>query len=166
VLYANRAYQLIRLGRPAEAEQAARKSLALNPGSSYAQSTLAIAQLLQERPGAALETTRAIENDAARLLLLALAHYDRGDAQAADDALATLREQHARDAAYYIAVAHAWRHETEDAFAWLNRAIDEDQSVFGIRTEPFLRTLHDDPRWDRTLERTGLADHQIADIQL
>jgi adenylate cyclase len=166
VSYANRADQLTRLGRLAEAEQAARKALALNPGSSYALSTLAIVQLLQEQPGAALATARAIENDAAREMLLAMAHYDRGDWQAADDALASLEERHADDAAYYIAVTHAWRSETEEAFAWLKRAVEEDQSTFGIRTEPFLRVLHEDPRWEQMLDRLGLADHQVADIVL
>ena len=106
------------------------------------------------------------ENDAVQLALMAMAHYDRGEWQAADDALAALREQHAHDGAFYIALAHAWRHEIEDAFTWLNRAVDEDQSVFGIRTEPFSRVLHDDPRWEPMLERLGLADHQIADIEL
>ena len=50
--------------------------------------------------------------------------------------------------------------------AWLNRAIDEDQYVFGIRTEPFLRVLHGAPSWERALERVGLGERQIADIVL
>ena len=79
------------------------------------------------------------------------------DWQAADDALASLEDRHADGAAYYIAVTHAWRSETEEAFAWLKRAVEEDQSTFGIRTEPFLRVLHEDPRWEQMLDRLGLA---------
>lgn len=166
VLHANRADQLTRVGRPAEAEQSARKAVALNPGSSYAHSTLALALLLQEQPRAALEAAEGMENEAARQAILALAHYDTGDAQAADAALAALGDRHAHDAAYYIAIAHAWRNEVEEAFSWLNRAVDEGQSTFGIRTEPFLRSLHDDARWAALLERLGLAAGQTADIVL
>lgn len=166
VLHTNRADQLIRLGRPAEAEPSARKAMALAPGSSYARSTLALALLLQEQPKAALAPAAGMENEAARQAILAMAHYDTGDAQAADAALAALREQHAHDAAYYIAIVHAWRNEGEEAFSWLNRAVDEGQSTYGVRTEPFLRSLHEDPRWAALLERLGLANGQIAEILL
>lgn len=46
------------------------------------------------------------------------------------------------------------------------RAVDEDQSVFGIKTEPFLRVLHEDPRWEQTVERLGLAEGQVGTIVL
>jgi adenylate cyclase len=166
VLYGNRSDLLIRLGRPAEAEQAARKALALTPGSSYAQSNLALALLLQEQPTAAADAAQAIENDAARLTVLALAYYDSGDWESADSVLESLQGEHAHDAAYLIAMVHAWRSEVEQAFAWLNRAIEEEQSVFGIRTEPFLRILHEDPRWEPTLGKLGLGERQVADIVL
>jgi adenylate cyclase len=164
--YANRADQLIRLGRPVEAEQAAQKSLQLSPGSSHAQGNLALAQLLQERPADALASAQAIDHDAARHFVQALAHYGAGDWEAADRELAEMQGQHAHEAAYFIAAVHAWRNENEEAFAWLTRAIDEEQSVFGIRTEPFLRPLHADPRWEKTLERVGLADSQVAEVVL
>ena len=164
--YANRADQLIRLGRPVEAEQAAQKALQLSPGSSHAQGNLALAQLLQERPADALASAQAIDHDAARHFVQALAHYAAGDWEAADRELAEMQGQHAHEAAYFIAAVHAWRNDKEEAFAWLTRAIDEEQSVFGIRTEPFLRPLHADPRWEKTLERVGLADSQVAEVVL
>ena len=166
VLHGNRSDLLIRLGRPAEAEQAARKALALTPGSSHAQSNLALALLLQEQPTAAADAAQAIENEAARLTVLALAYYDSGDWESADSVLESLQDEHAHDAAYLIAMVHAWRSEVEQAFAWLNRAIEEEQSVFGIRTEPFLRILHEDPRWEPTLGKLGLGERQVADIVL
>jgi len=164
--YANRADQLIRLDRPVEAEQAARKALALSPGMSHAQGNLALAQLLQERPADALASAQADDNDAARLFVLALAHYAAGDWQTADQALTDLKQQHAENAAFFIGTVHAWRGDIEDAFAWLNRAIDEDQSTYGLRTEPFLRVLHDDPRWLKILHKAGLAPDQVDGIDL
>jgi len=166
VLYANRADQLIRLGRPVEAEQAAEKALALSPGMSFAQGTLALAQLLQERPADALASAQGDANDAARHFVRALAYYAAGEWDAADRELSEMQDRHASDAAYFIAAVHAWRNETEEAFTWLKRAIDEDQSVFGIRTELFLRSLHADARWEELLERVGLATQQIEDLTL
>ena len=163
--YANRADQLIRLNRPVEAEQAARKALELSPGINSAQGNLALAQLLQEQPGAALKSAATIEHEATRHFVLALAHYAAGNWDEADRALTSL-QQHEHDAAYYIAVTHAWRNEIDAAFGWLGRAVNEDQSVFGIKTEPFLRVLHEDPRWEQTLERLGLADNQVGTIVL
>jgi TolB-like protein/Tfp pilus assembly protein PilF len=166
VLHGNRADILMRLGRPAEAEQSARKALALSPGSSFARSSLALALLLQEQPGAALEAAQGVENEAARQAVEALAHYDAGDWAAADQALAVLTQRHAEDSAYYIALVHAWRNEREEAFTWLDRAIEEGQSTFGIRTEMFLHALHDDPRWDEMLGKVGLSDEQVESIHL
>ena len=166
VLYANRADQLIRLGRPVEAEQAALKALALSPGLSFAQGALALSQLLQERPADAMASAQNDANDAARRFVRALACYASGDWEAADRELAELQARHVNDAAYSIAAVHAWRNETEEAFAWLNHAIDEGQSLFGIRTDLFLHALHDDPRWEETLERVGLGTQQIVDLSL
>jgi TolB-like protein/Flp pilus assembly protein TadD len=164
--YANRADQFIRLGQPVQAELAARKALELSPGMSHAQGNLALAQLLQEDPAAALASAQAVENDTARQFLLALGHYAAGDWAAADEALASLEQQHAHDAAYFIATTYAFRGDTEAAFDWLNRAIETEQSVFGIRTEPFLRALQSDARWQGVLEKVGLADGLIDEIVL
>lgn len=164
--YANRSDQLTRLGRPAEAEHAARKALALSPGMSAAKSNLALSLLLQEQPMAARELAQTLENEAVRQTILALANHDAGDWKAADRALASLEQQHAHDSAYLVALVRAWRGEVNDAFNWLDRAIEEKQSVFGIRTEPFLKALHDDPRWEMTLEKVGLGSRQVDDIVL
>lgn len=164
--YANRADQLIRLGRPAEAEQAVLKALELSPGMSHAQGNLALALLLQEQPAAALQSAATLENEALRHFVQALAHYAAGNWDEAEQALTALQRQHEHDAAYYIAVTHAWRNEIDAAFDWLERAVDEGQSVFGIKTEPFLRVLHEDPRWVLTLERLGLAESQVGAIVL
>jgi len=164
--YANRADQLIRLSRPAEAEQAARKALQLTPGMSNPQGNLALALLLQEQPAAALQSSADMENEATRNFVLALAHHAAGNWGEADRALTLLQRQYAHDSAYYIAATHAWRNEIEAAFEWLEHAVDEGQSVFGIKTDPFLRVLHQDPRWEKILERLGLADNQVGMIVL
>lgn len=51
------------------------------------------------------------------------------------------------------------------AFEWLQRSLDEDQPMLGIRTDPFLVSLHDDARWDAILAALGLCDAQVAEIE-
>lgn len=67
--------------------------------------------------------------------------------------------------AYYIASAYAWRDDADRAFEWLDRAIDENMTIDALKTEPFFRNLHDDPRREQTLARVGLADSQVSQIE-
>ena len=43
--------------------------------------------------------------------------------------------------------------------------LDEDQPMLGIRTDPFLNSLHDDARWGAILTALGLSDTQVAEIE-
>ena len=63
-----------------------------------------------------------------------------------------------------MGIVHAWRGDVDAAFEWLDRTIDDGQPTLGIRTEPLLGNLFDDPRWDPLLARIGLSDEQVAEI--
>ena len=106
----------------------------------------------------------AIKNAAARELILAMANNDLGRNDAAVSSVRRLESEYADSAAYFLAIASAWLGRNDDAFAWLERAVGEGQSYFGLKTEPFLDALAEDPRWDAILSKAGLADEQIADI--
>ena len=55
---------------------------------------------------------------------------------------------------FYIAEIHAALNEKDEAFKWLNRAIDEkDDFVDGTNVVPSLDNLRSDPRWPQVLER-------------
>jgi len=57
---------------------------------------------------------------------------------------------------YEIAMVHAYRGELDEAFMWLDRAIDRrDQSLSTIAVNMFLDNLRDDPRFEVVLERLG-----------
>ena len=60
---------------------------------------------------------------------------------------------------------YAWRADNDQSFKWLDRAINEGQQVIELKREPFLRSLHSDPRWEMTLARVGLTDAQLADLE-
>jgi hypothetical protein len=58
-----------------------------------------------------------------------------------------------------VAEIHAFRGDNHEAFTWLDRAYEQRESTLRyVKVEPFLRNLHDDPRWRPFLEKIGLAD--------
>jgi TolB-like protein/DNA-binding winged helix-turn-helix (wHTH) protein/Flp pilus assembly protein TadD len=77
------------------------------------------------------------------------------------DAEALLTEMTARAALQYVpplalAVANAQLGETDTAFAWLDRAVAVRNVGLGsLATDPRLRSLHDDPRFEDLLRRCG-----------
>lgn len=164
--YINLSDQLYQGKRFAEAVDLARHARQLAPGNAGAIINLAAAQLFMEDPELALETIAAAEIPFYRLLIEALAHVDLGHRPEADAALARLTEDFAEQRAAYIAAVHAYRGETDEAFRWLQRAIEERQRTLALRTEPLYDNLRDDPRWQQVLEQLGLSDQQVADIEI
>ena len=73
--------------------------------------------------------------------------------------LGELAEKRGGEAAYQVADLQALRGETDLAFEWLERAYDQrDPGIAWTMADPFLRSLHADPRWDVFLPKLGLAD--------
>ena len=59
---------------------------------------------------------------------------------------------------YEIAQANAYLGNIDEAFAWLDRAIERrDQSFTTITADPFMENLHDDPRWDEIIAILGFG---------
>jgi adenylate cyclase len=163
--YGHLADQLARSGRLDEAQAAAETSVELNPASGFALGNLAGILLLRGQPERSLSIAESIENEMARLAYASMGHWALGSRQVSDQELTELEDRYAADAAYYIACAHAWRGDLAGAFSWLNRALDEEQPLAGVSTEPFLTALHGDPRWPVLLERAGVSDEQVASVE-
>jgi len=61
--------------------------------------------------------------------------------------------------AYQVADVHGARGATDLAFHWLERAyVQRDGGLADMKLDPYLRSLHADPRWDAFLRKMGLAD--------
>src|SRR5262249_27234126 len=92
-----------------------------------------------------------------RLLALVLVHHACGRHRESDAALTELLEL-PESAAYQIAVAYAYRNEANLAFEWLERAyLQRDSGLTVMKVSPFLKNLHDDPRWLPFLRKMGLV---------
>jgi TolB-like protein len=60
---------------------------------------------------------------------------------------------------YEIASVYAFREELDEAFLWLDRAMERrDQGLGAIMVDPFMVNLYDDPRFDLVMEQMGRTD--------
>jgi len=58
----------------------------------------------------------------------------------------------------HVGYIHAGLGDVDEAFEWLNRAIDENSPwVFHLKVDPIVDPLRSDPRFPQLLERMGLA---------
>jgi TolB-like protein len=163
--YINLSSRYTSLGQLDEAEAAARKALELNPDVYGAPAELAAIGLHRGDPGQALQQTAEIKREFQAHVLRSMALYDLGRIDESDRALEMLIADYADTRAYFIAAVYAWRDDADRAFDWLDRAIDENQNIDALKTEPFFRNLYDDPRWEQTLTRVGLSESQVRHIE-
>ena len=142
--------------RFAEAAAAYRKALELAPQRAGTHGYLALTLLAQgggEQPLAeAMREPEAVY----RLWSLAIAYPLLGHGAESEATRRELIEKYSDAAAYQIAEVHGARREADAAFAWLERAYAQrDGGLNELRTSPYLRFLHDDPRWSAFLKKMG-----------
>ena len=59
--------------------------------------------------------------------------------------------------AYQIAQVYAFRNQSDEAFVWLDRAYNlRDGEMSIIKVDPFLKSLHADPRFAAFLKKLDL----------
>jgi len=147
-------------GRPADAENAFQKALEVSPHQrARIRYGLGCACMLQGRLDDALHEFQQEAHETFRLLGVALAQHLRGRAAESAAAMHELTRKYADGAAYQIAEANAYRGDANQAFEWLERAYRQrDAGLASMKTDPLLRDLHADPRWQPWLKRMGFAD--------
>jgi tetratricopeptide (TPR) repeat protein len=82
-------------------------------------------------------------------------HHSRRHAEAREAFLKQLQlDYQPRIATYNVACTYAMENQTDAAFEWLERAVDEFQmSAHQLIGDEDLESLHDDPRFEELLER-------------
>jgi hypothetical protein len=95
-----------------------------------------------------------------------MAYHALGRTADSAAALAALKTKYEKDWSYQIAEVHAFRREADDAFEWLDKAVEyADSGVSEILTDPLLANLHSDPRWLPFLRKLGMAPEQLAALK-
>ena len=132
------------------------------PTAPWSHAGLGISFLLEGKFEEAATEAQKDAAEWARLLVVAMARWSQKRIPEADAALTRLTEGFADMAAYQIAEVYAYRGDKDRAFEWLERARRQrDSGLIGLRIDPFLANLREDPRWDAFLRTMGLADDQL-----
>jgi eukaryotic-like serine/threonine-protein kinase len=155
--YNNLGIALRAAGRFSEAETAYRKALELAPQRVGTHSVLSLALLAQDPGEEALAEAMREPEEAWRLWALAIIHHAMGDVATSDGYLQDLTQKYGDDTAYQVAEVYAARGDINAALQWLERAhAQRDGGLMDVKTSPYLRSLHGDPRWPGFLAKMGL----------
>ena len=152
----NLAFRYLAAGRATEAEITLKELLSGDPEDADGHALLGDAYLAEGRAAEALgEYAKGDESD--RLAGRAMAQHALGHAEASQAALRELIAKYGEQRRM-IAAVHAYRGETDEAFASLERAYQErDPDLVYLNPSYFLRLLHRDPRWAALLKKMGLS---------
>ena len=150
-------WMLAATGQLEEAEESARKAVALVPGSPFIAAGLVIIQIERGETGAALISAQQIRPDIWRDIALAFATQGGDDRAAADAAIKNLIEKSADGSAYQIAEVYGLRKDPDSMFTWLDRAWDtRDGGIVFLLDDAFLLRYRNDPRYAAFAQKVGL----------
>jgi TolB-like protein/Tfp pilus assembly protein PilF len=155
----NRADTLNQLGQVEQAKAGFRRLLELNPQDWGSHTQLAI---LEMRSGnieqAWLELEKEVDpqqQEFGRILAL----FTEGKTNEANQRVQAFSDEHSSWGSSTIALMHAYADQTDQAFEWLNRAVENrDSNLSAIIRDPIMAPLLDDPRMDEVLAKMGLAE--------
>lgn len=141
-----------------EAESNYRRAIQLSPGSSGTHFYLGAVLLQKGEYDAALREMDLESRLGYQHTGRALVYQAMGDAIRSTEELDKLIALGDRWT-YQIAAVHAYLNEPDEAFYWLDRAMDRrDTSLMLITNDPFMDNIRDDPRYPEVLEKLGIAD--------
>ena len=140
-------------------------ALSLSPDRIGGQYFVAVTLLLQGQAEAALATFAKEGDDEYRVKGTALSLYSLGRQEEYEAALAELEERWGDRWPSDIAEVYAWAGDLDSAFTWLEKQYADSGNLNGIAQDPFMRNLHDDPRWQALLEKSGQSADQLAAIE-
>ncbi|MDH3902854.1 MAG: tetratricopeptide repeat protein, partial [Xanthomonadales bacterium] len=135
-----------------EAVDAYQTALKLDPERPFIHLGIGRIHALQGDAEAALREMEQETHPTFRLYGLVIAHSSAGNETAAILALNELLEQGMPHLAYWVGSLYAYRGEIDEAFAYLDMAYElRDKGLLGIRTDPLLDNIREDPRFNKLL---------------
>jgi TolB-like protein/Tfp pilus assembly protein PilF len=154
-------------GRYDEAIEQIRKGIEMEPGILWGRLYLAVTYALKGKFEEALaEADKVIAtslrpDDLNVLSFLGWAYAVSGRPEKARGLLDRMLELRAKRYvdAYIVGEVYAGLGEKDKAFEWLNKAYEERaaQMIF-LKTDPFTKNLHSDPRYEELLKKTGFHE--------
>jgi Flp pilus assembly protein TadD len=156
-------------GQDEQAIAAFHKLIELSPAFPGARHWLSLVLLGDGHDRAKAEQSLALAADEPgscyRLEMLAMSYHALNRAAESDAAMAELEANCEEPASYNIAYAHAFRGEADQAFAWLEKALQHnDGGLSELVSQPMFAPIHNDPRWLPFLRKFGRSPEQLAAI--
>jgi adenylate cyclase len=157
ILSTARAYAMV--NRYEEAEQQYLNLLALNPDHRGVHSQYAYTLLLSGRYQDGLSEAEKEPEAIWNALLKVFALYSLGKHEESEMEMKAFIEAHHEFWAYQIAEVYSWRDEADEAFYWLDAALQyRDPGLSNLISDRTLRNLYSDPRWEPFLNEVGFLE--------
>ena len=149
---------LLTLGRLDEAEIELRRAIDLQPTASGYHEVLSMLYVKRGQADQALAAAEAEPPGLNRRVALALAYSTRGEQDKADSQLKEMIRLDADAAPMNIVEYYAYRGDADQAFAWMDHALQvRDPGVTGIYEDALIfPALHNDPRFAAFCKKVGL----------
>jgi TolB-like protein/DNA-binding winged helix-turn-helix (wHTH) protein len=148
-----------RAGKLDEAEADLKKAYKLRPDNSLSSFFLSEIYVMQGRPLDALAEIERAHYDPERAFLYAIAYHALGRENESDTALKELIAKYQATDPYLIAEVYAFRNQSDEAFAWLDRAyVQRDDGLISTKVEPLLKSLYNDPRFAAFLKKLNFPN--------
>jgi tetratricopeptide (TPR) repeat protein len=153
-------------GKLDEAEADLKKAHELRPDDFLSSMFLSEIYVMQGRPRHALPEIERVRYDRVRAFLYAIAYHALGREKESDTALRELIAKyrasdpyHQAIEPYLVAEIYAFRNQSVEAFAWLDRAYAKhDDDLIFTKVDPLLKSLHSDPRFAALLKKLNLPN--------
>lgn len=140
-----------------EATRAFHVLLELSPEYLYAHSALSTIYLFQGKPDSALLEIQLEPDSGWKAAYLSLINFELGNKQEAEKELQEFIAGREYDWALQIAENYAWRGNADQAFYWLERALEQrDGGLDEILGNPFFDSIRGDPRFKVFLKKMNL----------
>jgi tetratricopeptide (TPR) repeat protein len=161
VLY--RAY--LNAGQYAEAERAIRNFQAMSPGGWH---SLGASLLAQGDAAAALEAFDQQQDDKISWLASrTTALYTLGRTEEYNETVMRILDEGAETDPLAVARMYAWAGDADNAFLWMDKAIDSGIRQVDVAQWDFhFKGLRDDPRWNTFWDEHWLTEAEFAAVEL
>jgi len=151
---------LLALGRHVEAQAELQQAVDLQPGANGYRATLALALMKRGQVDRALVEATAEPSGPDRRQALAMIYFYRGDKVQAQAQLDEMIRLDGQTAPGLVAEVFAFEQNADQAFVWLDRAAQANDSVAASVYEApdIFRRLGKDPRFTAFTRKVGLPD--------